>query len=306
MYSNKSYDDIFSSKCDEQARLILKEKITSYYPFVNVTTIGKSVLNRPIECFSIGDKEKTVLFCGAFHGMEWITSFLLYLFIININETIINPKLNFRDKIFQCLSKKSIAIIPCVNPDGVEISINGSESAGKLKNMVEYISKGDTKHWQSNAYGVDINHNFNAGWHKVKENEKAMGIILPSKTRYGGKSPENQAETKTMTKFCRTHKLTSAFAFHSQGEEIYWDYGAKTPPQSKAIADTIAKLSGYTVSTPEKIATGGGFKDWVIDELKIPAFTIEVGKGKNPLDISQLMPIYQKIENMLFYMLNCT
>lgn len=75
MYSNKSYDDIFSSKCDEQARLILKEKITSYYPFVNVTTIGKSVLNRPIECFSIGDKEKTVLFCGAFHGMEWITSF---------------------------------------------------------------------------------------------------------------------------------------------------------------------------------------------------------------------------------------
>ena len=43
--------------------------------------------------------------------------------------------------------------------------------------------------------------------------------------------------------------------------------------------------------------------DWVIEELHIPAFTIEVGKGKNPLDISQLLPIYAKIEKMLIYML---
>lgn len=69
------------------------------------------------------------------------------------------------------------------------------------------------------------------------------------------------------------------------------------------MAEKMSQLSGYTVSFPEDIATGGGFKDWLIEELHIPAFTVEVGKGVNPLDISQLVPIYSKIEKMLIYSL---
>lgn len=304
MYKNydKIYKNVSSNKCDEYTRKTLKEQILNSYFFINVYDIGKSVLNRPIECFKIGNKPDTVFMCGGVHGMEWITSSLLYLFIINIGDAIINQKYYFNKKILECLSKKSIAIVPCVNPDGVEISIHGSNSAKHFKEFVESISQGNTNDWQSNAYGVDINHNFNAGWEQVKKMELSLGIEKPEKTRYGGTAPENQPETIALTKFCRKTKLHTAIAFHSQGEEIYWNYGNNTPPESIDMAKNMSILSGYNIGFPEEIATGGGFKDWVIEELKIPAFTIEIGKGKNPLDISQLIPIYSKIEDMMLYM----
>lgn len=294
---------LYQQSCDQQLRHKLREYIINKYFFVNVSTIGKSVLNRPIECFSIGNKPKKVLLCGAFHGMEWITSSLLYIFIINICSSIINHKSLANEKIWEYFKDRSLCVIPCVNPDGVEISINGSSSAKDLKGFIDIVSKGDTVHWQSNAMGVDINHNFDAGWSNVKSKELAMGINFPSKTRYGGEEPESQPETIALTKFCRNNIIHSALAFHSQGEEIYWDFGSNTPEQSQKMAEHMSFLSGYKLSKPEGIATGGGFKDWLIDELKIPAFTVEVGLGKNPLDISQLKEIYIKTEKMLLYSL---
>ncbi len=288
-----------STPCDQYLRHRLCEYIIDKYFFISCAPIGKSVLGRTIECYTIGNKPKKALLCGAFHGMEWITASLLYTFIINISEAIINHKPLANEKIWELLSERSLCVIPCVNPDGVEISINGSGSAGELKDYVELVSDGDTLHWQSNALGVDLNHNFNADWESVKKKEIAMGITSPSKTRYGGERPESEAETIALTKFCRSNKICSAIAFHSQGEEIYWDFGCRTPECSLELAQDMAELSGYTVAQPEDIATGGGFKDWVIEELGVPAFTVEVGKGENPLDISQLSDIYNKTEGIM-------
>ncbi|MEE1055855.1 MAG: M14 family metallocarboxypeptidase [Acutalibacteraceae bacterium] len=297
------FEEMFTKKCDENLRNKFKKAINDSFFFVNTGVIGRSVLNRPIDCYTIGNKPEKIFLCGGVHGMEWITSHILYMFIINISYSIINHKPILNLNLWKYFTEKSLVVVPCVNPDGVEISINGSDSAKSLKNFVEKISNGDTLHWQSNVLGVDINHNFNAGWSVVKEKEIAKGITSPAKTRYGGECPESQPETIALTEFCRNNRISAAVAFHSQGEEIYWDYGENTPPQSLGIANKMAELSGYTVAEPEDIAVGGGFKDWVIEELHIPAFTIEVGKGKNPLDISQLLPIYAKIEKMLIYML---
>lgn len=288
-----------SMPCDQYLRHRLCEYIIDKYFFISCAPIGKSVLGRTIECYTIGNKPKKALLCGAFHGMEWITASLLYTFIINISEAIINHKPLANKKIWELLSKRSLCVIPCVNPDGVEISINGSGSAGELRDYIELVSGGDTLHWQSNALGVDLNHNFNADWESVKKKEIARGITSPSKTRYGGERPESEAETIVLTKFCRSGKICSAIAFHSQGEEIYWDFGCRTPKCSLELAQDMAELSGYTVAQPESIATGGGFKDWVIEELGVPAFTVEVGKGENPLDISQLSDIYSKTEGIM-------
>jgi g-D-glutamyl-meso-diaminopimelate peptidase len=49
------------------------------------------------------------------------------------------------------------------------------------------------------------------------------------------------------------------------------------------------------VLEPTGTASHGGFKDWFIDELKKPGFTIEIGKGTNPLPISELQPIYARL-----------
>ena len=297
------FENLLLKNCDEHTRQQLKQHLLRTYFFIRADTMGKSILSRPVDCFRIGNKEKILLFCGGVHGSEWITSQLLYTFIIKIADTIINCKTELNQILSECFQKYSLVFIPCVNPDGVEIAIHGSQSAKHLENFVSRISNGNTTHWQSNALGVDINHNFDADWKNLKKKEMDNGITFPSMTRYGGEFPESEPETRALTAYCRNHDIQMAVAFHSQGEEIYWSFGEHTPLQSLPIAQKMAQLSGYTLSFPENIATGGGFKDWLICEKEIPAFTVEIGKGENPLPVAQLPQIYDRLEQMFFYLL---
>lgn len=57
-----------------------------------------------------------------------------------------------RYKIRDFLREKGLTIVPCVNPDGVEIAIHGSDAALKYKALVEKASK-ENKVWQANAKG---------------------------------------------------------------------------------------------------------------------------------------------------------
>ena len=65
------------------------------------------------------------------------------------------------------------------------------------------------------------------------------------------------------------------------------------------MAQVLASSCGYSVSAPKGLASHGGFKDWFIDTLGRPGFTFEVGKGKNPLPVSDLEPIYAKLKEAL-------
>jgi g-D-glutamyl-meso-diaminopimelate peptidase len=59
-------------------------------------------------------------------------------------------------------------------------------------------------------------------------------------------------------------------------------------------------MSGYQLSEPSGSAAYGGMLDWCIHELNIPAFTLECGKGENPLPIENMFRIYTDIREVLF------
>ena len=61
------------------------------------------------------------------------------------------------------------------------------------------------------------------------------------------------------------------------------------------MAEKFAEVSGYRAAFPEPMASFGGFKDWIIETFHQPGFTIEAGKGKNPLSFSKLCAIESKI-----------
>ena len=50
---------------------------------------------------------------------------------------------------------------------------------------------------------------------------------------------------------------------------------------------------------PEGTASHGGLKDWYIKNFRRPGFTIEIGKGENPLPLEDLDGIYEKLKKML-------
>lgn len=287
-------------ECDVRKAEELEYELMKKYSFVRRFVITKTELDRKISAYRIGGRGGT-LYCGAFHGMERVTARMLYEFLNEVCSRVESDR-TFAEK----LSIKGLTVIPMINPDGVEISVNGVYTAGKNKELVsECLIKSGLSHkkWQANGRGVDINHNFDAGFSAVKENERKLGITAPAPTRYGGEYPESERETKALCELCRQEDFDIAVALHTQGREIYYDFGSNTPSMSAELAKNMAKLSGYQVSRPVGIAVGGGFKDWFIEKFHRPAFTLEIGEGENPLSPEIFDSEYPKVSKMLWYIL---
>lgn len=269
------------------------------YESLKITTSGKSLLKKDIFAFVIGEGEKNIVYVGGTHGIEWLTSLLLLKFAENLAIAYENEKMLSGFDIKDILKNKKLIIIPELNPDGIEIAIKGAEACGKYKGRNSEICKGDFSNWSANARGVDINHNFNADWYSLREAERKAGINSPAPRRFGGAFPESEPETAAVTRLCRKIPVDMLITFHSQGEEVFYEYGKNTPEKSIHIAKMFSALTDYTLVKNEGLYSSGGLKDWFIEEFGRPAFTVEAGKGKNPLPLEDVDRIYERLERMM-------
>ena len=284
---------------DYSTNLKIFEELTAEFSFLKPSVIGRTALGRGIFALSLGNEKNSVILAGGFHGSEWLTCLALYLFAQRLSESISKKTLMCGVDLERAFSQLGVTIIPCVNPDGTEIAVHGISGARGLKEFVSSIGCEDYRKWNANALGVDINHNFNAGWEKLREMEREAGIDGPSPTRYAGAYAESEAETKALTRLCRLKKFRSCMALHSQGEEIFWQYGENTPKSSEMMAKILADSCGYKLVNNAGLYSHGGFKDWFIEEFASPGFTMEIGKGENPLPKEELYEIYADIEEAL-------
>lgn len=275
------------------------DRLTKKYGILHRSLIGKSCAGRDIIALKLGKSADYSLFTAAFHGSEHITTNILLFFIEELCDSLIKGGNLAGVDTRKALIGRGIIFVPRVNPDGCEISLHGAAACADLAESISRICKRDFVHWNANFRGVDINHNFDAGWKKLRELERKSGIYGPSPTRYGGPKPESEPETVALTNLCRTGRIRHAMALHTQGEVIYWSYGDKKPPRSEKMAEIMATSTGYALDYPVGLAEGGGFKDWFIEEISRPAFTVELGKGQNPLPIDTAYDIYLRVKEML-------
>lgn len=269
------------------------------YPFISISSIGKSVFGREIPAVRIGRTNEYVLYAGAFHGTERITATLLLMFIEELCEALQkHEKISDIDAV-KAMYGRGVIIVPMVNPDGCEIALKGPASCGYFAGRIQRICGGKHENWNANLRGVDINHNFDADWLALHEAEKRSGIFGPAPRQFGGNKPHSEPETVALVDLCRFVRIRHAVAFHSQGEVIYWNFGKQTPLKARRMAEIMAASSGYALDVPTGLAYGGGFKDWFIEKQQRPAFTVEVGLGKNPLDPAVLPQLYNQLREML-------
>lgn len=247
----------------------------------------------------MGKGTEGILLVGGVHGNESITSTVLLRFCEELSAALSDPTYICKDELLSLLKRRKIYFVPCLNPDGCEISQKGETAAGIYEKNVKKLAYEGFSKWTANARGVDINHNFSAGWEELKEVERMHGIFGPRHRRFGGFSPVSEPETKGIVNFCKNNYISRAYAFHSQGEVVYWDYNNIKVRDAERIAKLLAESSGYKLDYPTGLAVGGGFKDWFITEFQKPAFTVEVGKGQNPLPAAKGDEIYNKIKKML-------
>lgn len=258
------------------------------YNFVELSSAGISVESRKLYMIKIGTGTRKVFFNAAHHGMEWMTSLVLVNFLYDYCEKYSAGQEFFVYDTKKLFEHNTLYAIPMVNPDGVERAINGGEAFSR---------------WQANAVGVDLNHNYDAGFDEGKRWERENNNSFPGPTRYGGEYPHSEPETKAVVSLCEKENFDLALALHSQGEEIYWDYKGLQPEDSFEFGSKMAQISGYKLSKPLYAASFRGFKDWFIKRFRKKAYTIEIGRGTNPLPLEDFSYIYSDVLKILLYSL---
>lgn len=296
--------DVVDTNLDYTYEIMVRDiqGLQNRYPFIEVGIAGKSVLGKNLYTLKLGSGPAEVFYNGAHHALEWITSPLLMKFTENFAKAYMEGhKLRGYD-LKDIWKQNTIYVMPMVNPDGVDLVINGLQRDNPFYEQLIAWNKGRMNFgsvWEANIRGVDLNHNYDAGWELSKQAEPAYGVYGPGPTRFSGPYPESEPETKTVVQFTKNHNFRLVIAYHSQGEVIYWTYQDKTPSEAERIARLFSQVSGYAMAEPTGITSFAGYKDWFIDKFRKPGFTIEVGSGENPLPISQFPKIYQDNEELL-------
>ena len=94
---------------------------------------------------------------------------------------------------------------------------------------------------------------------------------------YIGPEPFSEPETRALKAFTEEIRPDYTLSYHTKGGEIYWYYYQPLSAcvRDKKLAIALSEATGY----PLRHAAGsaGGYKDWCVKKLKIPAFTVEAG-----------------------------
>ena len=262
----------FSMLPDEAGRKSLLS-LLSRYPALSLSSLGKSVLGRDIPLVRVGHGRRAVLYVGAHHGMEWITTSLLLRFLSDL--AIAHARRGGTDA-SPLPPEVSLYVLPILNPDGVELVLHGIRAAGRMRASLLLQSGGDFSRWQANARGVDLNHNYDAGFAAYRMLERAAGIRHGGATRYSGPYPFSEPETEALRRFIDRIRPALTLTLHTQGEEIY--YHETNPPVAGAaeIGAALSAITGYRLCTPAGMAAYGGLADYLAEESKALGGTLTV------------------------------
>jgi g-D-glutamyl-meso-diaminopimelate peptidase len=265
--------------------------LAEVYPFLECTTIGQSVMKKPLLHLRVGSGREKVHWNGSFHANEWITTALIMNLVNDYLLSLTNYTTLRGVPGLPLYSQAMLSVVPMVNPDGVDLVLHGPPESDAHRKAVEFINgdRPDYQGWKANIRGVDLNKHFPANWEveKVRKEEK-----VPSPRDYPGDTPLTEPEAIAMAELAERESFNKVIAVHTQGEEFYWGYEGMEPPVSESIAKEFERVSTY--KSVRYVDSHAGYKDWFIQKYKRPGFTLELGKGINPIPLSQYETIYRK------------
>ncbi len=271
-----------------------------YPDLVDTKVIGKSVEGRDILLVTLGKGSKKVMYAGAHHAREYITSTFLMETIDEYARAYSADGTYGGFDLRPLLDGATLYIVPMVNPDGVNLVQNGIDAvADKEKVLGILMLKDGYESWKANINGVDLNRQYPCHWEE-KETED-----IPSSENYKGERAASEPEVQAIMKLCEDNDFLLAASFHTKGEVIYWaDSGTNGAiPAAEPIAQTLADVTGYGLQpvSQDPVVYAAGFENWFRQDFLRPAFCIELtpSGGAAPHDDNEFTPlVWDKAKNL--------
>lgn len=201
------------------------------------STIGYSVLGRPIHAHTFGSGDTSVLFTGGIHGSEPSGSYIMYDWISYLE---INAK--------KIPANRKIVIVPEANPDGIAT-------------LSRY-----------NSNNVNIDRNFpSSNW--SADIDTSSGILIGG----GGQSPSSEPETKALLDLTASLRPRLIVSFHASGRLVGANQVGDSTAIGNQYASSVGygvmtgqaeAIMGYSIT--------GEYEDWAGEQYNIPAILIEL------------------------------
>ena len=279
-------------------------RLTETYPDLQERVITSTAFGRPVQVMTIGSGDRRVILSAAHHANEWITATVLLKFAEDLAKAAAEGGKIWGVDANTILRYATVHMLPMVDPDGValvtgEIPKDSEEfdRAEKIAERFPDIPFPDG--WKANLLGVDLNLQYPAGWLQAREIKYSQGFTRPAPRDFVGRAPLDQRESRALAEYTEATDPALVLALHTQGEAIYWQFEDYEVPGARALAEEFARVSGYSAQETPYESGFAGYKDWFIRRWRRPGFTIECGKGENPLPLSQFAEIYQKVLGIL-------
>lgn len=266
------------------------------YPFIGLETLGHTPLGAPLRALRMGSGANELFINAAHHANEWITTPLVLDYLETYAKAYVGKGTISGRSAASFFASTALYIAPMVDPDGVDL-VNGAvrrEAFAKALAIAEdFPAVSFPEGWKANIEGTDLNLNYPADWEEARRIKFAQGFTRPAPRDYVGTAPLSAPESAALFGFTGKHDFLLTISYHTQGEEIYWKYKDIEPEGARATAETMSAVSGYALAEVPEESANAGYRDWFISEYRRPGFTVEAGRGRNPLPLSQYDGIRQ-------------
>ena len=273
---------------------------------ISVSSLCDTPDGRKLYDIVVGDPqgENQILIFGAMHAREYITTQVVMRQLCDCIDAVNGYGGEYNGiPLTELLNGTTIHFIPMSNPDGVTISQLGLDGiqTEAVKNNLFNIGLGNYEQWKSNANGVDLNRNFDAGW------QEFVGSGAPSSDRYKGTAPGSEPEAAALIKLTQDCNMQRTISYHTCGALIYWYYKQEGAvlDESRTFAQRISNETGYPLDSDYTAVDAAGYKDWAVYKMGIPSLTIEVGNEDgggiiNPVPIEHFDSIWNRNKNVVY------
>ncbi|MBO5910401.1 MAG: hypothetical protein J6Q15_02710 [Clostridia bacterium] len=254
---------------------------------------GKSVLGKNILATHVGSYDGVqILIQGGIHAREYISSLLMIEQARYLHAT-------------EAVKNGGIYFIFLTNPDGAEIVLDGIDSVpcDITKQYLALANGGfDFSKYKANINLVDLNTNFDADWGTGGQN-----VQCPNTENFIGFYPNSEREVQSLIDFTLQVKPSLTISYHSKGEVIFYGFPGQSEQnieRDRIIGEQLSAVTGYQLQFTENSA--GGYKDWCIQKLAIPSYTIEVGdiNFEHPIGEENLPEIFEQNKEVPLVALN--